>query len=102
MSQRRLANRRASVPIARATAKMITATGAKTVDCGSHGSVPWTGTRPYQCTDETKPHFAPPVCACGARLMPADRDDDTFTARVCCWQCWDAVVKALDGKAASS
>ena len=72
------------------------------LDCGAHGKRPWKGHivcascgRVYQTSDENAPHFAPPDCVCGARLMPyKDKSKKGWAARSICETCYDDRRKA--------
>jgi hypothetical protein len=66
--------------------------------CGKHGPRPWRGTvvcneceRVYTTHDSALPSHAPEVCACEAVLMPMKGPlplAETFSARVCCAECY--------------
>lgn len=67
----------------------------RTIDCGTHGRTPWTGTvccakcqKPYQTADTKAPHYAPMICSCGVTLMPASKQSKKFSARAICSACF--------------
>ncbi len=72
------------------------------IKCRDHQWVEWEGhvvcsacQRVYQTQDDELPHFAPMVCACGAKLMPdVINGKKKFSARSCCPQCFESRVFA--------
>ena len=67
----------------------------RSIRCGEHGSHPWEchvvcldcGSF-FTTHDPTLPTHAPPVCPCGAALMPSGPRDTTFRARAACAECF--------------
>lgn len=78
-------------------------TTSKTVRCDSHGEIPWEGHvacsscgAVFQTENEKAARYAPRVCPCGHRLMPAKNrigEALPFSARVVCGTCYRAKVE---------
>lgn len=78
----------------------------KTVRCETHGAVPWEGHIAcgkcgaiYQTSDGAAERFAPRVCGCDERLMPAQTQAGQklpFTARVVCGDCYRAKLAEME------
>lgn len=73
--------------------------------CTPHGRRPWAGHvvctcgRVYQTHAPRGRFYAPPYCACRARLTPRGPEDRAFSARALCDGCYHQRVQFLRGVA---